>query len=90
MPATPAFDAEVGASPYPSPPECSTEGNFLPDIFWKPFSLGAVLDVVAVCEDAGRRRPIKPAAAAMGAVLRVLERCVMAPPPRAALPAPAD
>ena len=47
-----------------------------------------MLAVVAVWEDAGRSR-FRIAAAAIGTLLLVLDRCVI-PPPRAALPAPAD
>ena len=43
--------------------------------------------VVAVWEEEGRRRPKRPPAA-IGMVLLVLDRCIIAPP-RAALPAPA-
>lgn len=55
------------------------DGSFLPEIFWKPRSLGAVSVVPAVLDDEGLRRPKKPAAA-MGTLL---DRCVMVPPPAA-------
>ena len=67
-PVGPATEPAAGGSPQPSPPEASTDGSFLPEIFWKPRSLGAVSAVVAVWDEVGLKLLKKPAPA-IGVVL---------------------